>query len=318
MDRFVIRKPKPPIIEESSKRSCEEINVDDLSADPVDQRRMSNYNPNDREKVRRAYLQRGPYQPRGHKFPQKVIGKHKKRFSFVSLDLYKPWLEYSVKEDAAFCLYCYLCANDDEENDDTSFTTGGFSNWKKPERFEVHIGGINSSHNQCKRKCKDLMNQNQHIGYSFAKQSDQSRIEYETWLLASIDCVRFLLHQGLAFRGHDESDNSNNKGNFKELLKFLADHNEETRKVILQNAPGNNKLSSHQIQLDITSACAIETSKAIVEDIVGDYFSILVDECRDVSTKEQMALVIRYVNKKCYVIKRFIRIIHVTNTTYIL
>ena len=98
----------------------------------------------------------------------------------------------------------------------------------------------------------------------------------------------------------------------------MADHNEETKKVILKNAPENNKLFFHQIQLDITSTCTIETSKATVEDIRGDYFSILVDECRDVSTKEQMALVIRYVNKKCYVIKRFIRIIHVTNTTYIL
>ena len=59
MDRFVIRKPKPPlvqtpIIEESSKRSYEEINLVDFPADPVDWRRMSDYNPNDRKKVRRA------------------------------------------------------------------------------------------------------------------------------------------------------------------------------------------------------------------------------------------------------------------------
>ena len=133
-------------------------------------------------------------------------------------------------------------------------------------------------------------------------------------MLASIDYVRFLLHQGLAFRGHDESSDSKNMGNFKELLKFLGDHNEETRKVILENAPRNNVLSSHQIQVDIASACAAETSKAIVEDIGDDYFSILVDECRDVSTKEQMALVIRYVNKKGCVIERFLGIAHVTDT----
>ena len=97
-------------------------------------------------------------------------------------------------------------------------------------------------------------------------------------------------------------------------MKFLADHNEETRKFILQNAPKNNKLYYHKIQIDIASSCAIETSKLITEDIGDDYFSILVDECRDVFTKEQMALVLRYVDKKGYVIERFLGIVHVPNT----
>lgn len=318
MDKFVIRKRivnQTTNTEESSKRKCEEINLAELPADPATRRRMSKYNPNDREKVRRAYLQRGPHQLRSHKFPQKVIGTSKRRFNPSWFDLYKPWLEYSVKEDAAFCLYCYLCADEAGERDDTSFTTGGFNNWKKPERFQKHIGGVNSAHNQARERCEDLMNQNQHIEHSFVKQSEQSKIDYETRLLASVDCVRFLLHQGLAFRGHDKSADSSNQGNFRELLKFLADHNEETRKVVLQNAPGNNKLCSHQIQINIASACAIETSKHIIDDIGGDYFSILVDECRDASTKEQMALVLRYLNKKGYVIERFLGIVHVTSTS---
>ena len=110
MDRFVIRKPKQfttqtPSNEECSKRIREEINVDELPTDPMDRRIMANYNPNDRDKIRRAYLQRGPHQPRGHMFPQTVIGKVKRRFNPNWFNLYKPWLEYSVKGDAAFCLY---------------------------------------------------------------------------------------------------------------------------------------------------------------------------------------------------------------------
>lgn len=83
---------------------------------------MSKYNPNDREKIRRAYLQRGPHQPRGHKFRQTAFGKTKRRFILV-------WLEYSVTEDAAFCLYCYLCDDDVEASDGKSFITEGFNNW---------------------------------------------------------------------------------------------------------------------------------------------------------------------------------------------
>ena len=49
--------------------------------------------------------------------------------------------------------------------------------------------------------------------------SDQARAEYRTGLGASIDCIQFLLRQGLAFRGHDETDDSKNQGNFLELFR---------------------------------------------------------------------------------------------------
>ena len=135
------------------------------------------------------------------------------------------------------------------------------------------------------------MNQKQHIQSVFYKQSEQAKIEYRTRLNASVDCIRFLLRQGLAFRGHDESDNSNSKGNFLELLQFLADHNESIQEVVLQNTPKNNKLCHHDIQQDIVNAAASETTNAIIKDLENDLFSILVDESRNISIKEQMTIV---------------------------
>ena len=44
--------------------------------------------------------------------------------------------------------------------------------------------------------------------------------------------MRFLLHRGLAFRGHDEFDNLSDKGNFLELLQFLANHNDVINEVV--------------------------------------------------------------------------------------
>ena len=118
---------------------------------------------------------------------------------------------------------------------------------------------------------------------------------------------------GISFRGHDESQGSSDKGNFLELLQFLADHNESINEV-LQKGPKNCKLTHHEIQKDIVNAIARETSKAITKDLDNGFFSILVDESRDISVKEQMTLVLRYVNKKG-IIKRFLGIVHVTNTT---
>ena len=82
----------------------------------------------------------------------------------------------------------------------------------------------------------------------------------------------------------------------------------------MKNTPENLKLTSPTIQKDIVSSVAYETISYIIQDIDDALFSILVDEARDVSIKEQMVVVLRYVNKKGQVIERFIGVEHVSNT----
>lgn len=94
------------------------------------------------------------------------------------------------------------------------------------------------------------------------KQSHQVKVEYRIRLTAILDCIRYLLMQGLAFCGHDENSSSNNKGNFLELLDFLVNHN-ETICDVWKNTSGNLKLTSPQIQKDIVRAAAYETTIAI-------------------------------------------------------
>ncbi|XP_019229521.1 PREDICTED: zinc finger MYM-type protein 1-like [Nicotiana attenuata] len=133
-------------------------------------------------------------------------------------------------------------------------------------------------------------------------------------LNASIDVVRFLLRNGFPFRGHDESEDSEYKGIFLELLKFHGDKHPDVGKVILRHAPKNDMMICPTIQKEIVYACAKETIKAIIKDLDGDYFGISVDESKDISHKEQMALVLRYVNKNGEVIERFLGIVHVKYT----
>ena len=65
---------------------------------------------------------------------------------------------------------------------------------------------------------------------------------------------------------------SSNRGNYMELMQFLADHNEKVRKVVLENAPKNLKYTSSDIQKDLVHACAIETINAITKDMEGTFF----------------------------------------------
>ncbi|CAN6552117.1 unnamed protein product [Malus baccata var. baccata] len=111
---------------------------------------------------------------------------------------------------------------------------------------------------------------------------------------------------GLAFRGHDESATSSNRGNYLELLQFLVDNDDIVREVVMENAPGNLKLLAPSIQKEIVNSCAVETLDAIMDGLKDGFFSILVDEARDVLVKEQMAMVLRYVDDNGHVIERFV------------
>ena len=164
-------------------------------------------------------------------------------------------------------------------------------------KLDSHVGGVNSAHNQAVKKSEDLLKEKQHIQSVLFKQSNQDKIEYWVQLNAIVDYIRFLLCRGLTFRGHDESQGLSDKGNFLGLLQFLGDHNESINEV-LQKTPKNYRLTHYDIQKDITNTIVRETSKTIIKDLDNGFFSILVDESRDISVKEQMTLVLCYVNKK--------------------
>ena len=53
--------------------------------------------------------------------------------------------------------------------------------------------------------------------------------------------------QACAFRGHDESLDSKNRGNFIELIKFTSTFNDKVANVVLENALENAKYTSPTI-----------------------------------------------------------------------
>ena len=173
----------------------------------------------------------------------------------------------------------------------------------------------NSQHNNAICFCDTLMNQSGHIDKTIQKQSadqiEKNRLRVKT----SINVVRFLSFQGIAFRGHDEKIDSKNRGNFIELIKHTASYNEDVAGVVLENAPGNAKYTSLEVQKEILNVFAKKVRKKIVEDICDSKYCIIVDEASDESKKEQMAIVLRYVDNKGFIQERFFDLIHVKDTS---
>ncbi|XP_021726139.1 zinc finger MYM-type protein 1-like [Chenopodium quinoa] len=289
--------------------------VDLLPHDPGKRIPVMEYPPNDRDAVRRGYITKKRCDPRTHNFPQRKVGGMR-RFNVTWFDKYE-WLEYSVEKDAAFCFVCYLFTDKVDYslvvND--SFIKGGFRGWNKTGRFDVHVGGIGSFHNQANEKYSMFINPKTSVAESLCTYSKEAKLQYKSRLTYSLKCIRFLLNQGLACRGHNESEESWNRGNFLALLTWFSENNSEVAKVVLGNAPGNNRMTSPLIQKELINCCAKETTRLLIDDIGDDYFGILADESSDVSQKEQMALCLRYVNNKGKINERFLGIVHVKDTT---
>ena len=119
-----------------------------------------------------------------------------------------------------------------------------------------------------------------------------------------MDAILFLCKQELALRGHREGKDSENKGNFLELLDLLSKRDPDFKRRY-ESRPGNASYTHLEIQNELIDASA----QTILDKIKGElteaeYWAPMVDEMRDCSCKELMAICIRYcfnntINERC-------------------
>jgi beta-lactamase class D len=78
----------------------------------------------------------------------------------------------------------------------------------------------------------------------------------------------------------------------------------------------NYQMLSPNIQKDLAKACAEEVTTIIMDEIRGRNFSVLIDESRDVSIKEQMTVILRLVLYNCNFVHRFFTVISIIILTH--
>nr|XP_018913349.1 PREDICTED: zinc finger MYM-type protein 1-like [Bemisia tabaci] len=111
-----------------------------------------------------------------------------------------------------------------------------------------------------------------------------------------IDDVCFLAKQELPFRGHNESEDSLNKGNYVELLEILR-----TYDPLLDNHLKNATTfrgTSNDIQNDLADAvCDVILDEIKQRVASADFVSLELDETSDVNKKSQLSTIFRYVGR---------------------
>ena len=145
------------------------------------------------------------------------------------------------------------------------------------------------------------------------RHNEQVRQNRETLKTIS-EAVLFLSKQELAFRCHNESNDSLNKGNYWELLECFAKFNSFFERRLHRELaegervhPGIFTGVPSEIQNDL-----IECIDSVIQDQIDKeiencrFLSIQVDETSDVSTKEQLSVIIR-LDRKGEIVERFLK-----------
>ena len=82
-------------------------------------------------------------------------------------------------------------------------------------------------------------------------------------------------------------------------------------KQVLRDAPRNATYRSKFIQNQIIDTLAVCIKDKIIGDIKKTkYFSIMGDEASDISNKEQMSIVIRYLTEDMTIKEKFLEFVH--------
>jgi hypothetical protein len=108
-----------------------------------------------------------------------------------------------------------------------------------------------------------------------------------------IDMTIFLGNQELAFRGHNEKEDSSNRGNYRELAEFLSSYDPKFEEFLKSSSVFSGM--SKTIQNELIESVNYYITRKIESEIQNSVcFSWQIDETTDLSCRSQLSVVFRY------------------------
>ena len=184
-------------------------------------------------------------------------------------------------------------------------------------RFKKHSSGKCDTHNTAvlaqdnfvRVMSREAVPVNEQLDTLLRQQIETNRNILSSLFKTVILCGR----NNIALRGHrdDGPTTSNSKGNFKSLLHFRVDSGDETLQQHLSNAPRNATYTSKTVQNEMITT----VGRYILDKLSGEvkeskYFSILADEAADIANKENLSVVLRFVDASKSICEEFVGYYH--------
>lgn len=236
--------------------------------------------------------------------------------------VHRDWLVYSLSADCVFCFYCKLFnATISPFNSQT-----GFKDWSHLSRnLERHEKS--SSHINCVKKNIDLKKNLVKGRTVDSVIQDEIKREKKRWaavLERIIEIIRFLAQQNLAFRGKSQKLYESNNGNFLKLVECISKFDNTLSEHIARVQSAQHRMPhylGHNIQNELIEIISNNIKTTIVELLkLSKYYSVILDCTPDISHKEQLTVIVRFVynnpsTKLPEIREHFLGFLPVTDTT---
>lgn len=234
-------------------------------------------------------------------FSEKRVGRISSRsFQISWYDSYK-WLCGSSYKQSLYCWPCILlgkannswCSKDGFK-DLKNFSRSTKMHEASKEHIKNFMGVVRFEQN--KATIQDALRENASLNLILFNENVRKNRLLISYL---IDVTLTLGKQELPFRGHDESLESFNRGNFKEVFKCLIKRNQD----LTEHCEKFNTIFTGQsktIQNELIF-CIHEYLTDFIKNEVNDkecfFFAVMADDTTDITERSQCAITIRYVIK---------------------
>lgn len=276
--------------------------------------------------VRQVLVEKGPVQITNFDFPIDRVTNRK--FTVANYktklpnreEINREWLVYSKSKNSIFCFVCKLFSNEIISLSGSE----GYSDWQNMSTFLRHHEK-SPSHIKSSLSHRELV-QRLRLGKTIDEENQRIiKSETEHWhevLKRILSVIQFLGSQGLALRGTNDTIFKENNGNFLKLVEHIAKFDtvisEHLRRVTSKET--HVHYLSKQIQNEFIDLLSCKVNEYILSELhKAVYYSIILDCTPDVSHKEQMTMVIRFVQtepgKEVLVKEHFLGFIEVIDTT---
>lgn len=215
-------------------------------------------------------------------YPKKRQGSRERCLQPTWYDSFS-WLEYFENVDACLCYPCRIFAKDAVK--EKTFIKAGFSNWKtametdrgfnKHQKSDVHIRAMASWKEREYRESRGQTVRN----------LIQLNPEHKIWLKTVFNTTKYLVANGMPFRGDEEKTDFNEQvsgGLYLNTFTDLHFTQNPNLEEIAKRLPKNAKYTSPQMQNEV-----IETLSEIVSETVANeckkagLFTLMMDGTTD-------------------------------------
>lgn len=265
-------------------------------------------------------VSQSPVQPKLIRYPNTMFGNKPRSFSSRWYSKYT-WLEYSCSRNAVFCYACRLFSGPGMGRAEETFKSIGYCDWK----HATGKHGLLEKHDKCRAHKVAMVawgsyERNQQQGLTIEHRLDSARsiqIQRNRHYIKTVaEVIILCARQDLALRGHDESQSSQNRGNFLEILYLIAQHDEIIKDRLSIVGFRNATYTSPAIQNIMLNVLGNIVRKTICSNVQNaKFFSILADETKDTSKKEQLSIVLRYVDVKACIHEHFLTYVEAIDLT---